>query len=169
MKLPCTLSLLALTALVACSPEPLVIEEAACAPYLDEVDKVSPVSDGIDVFPMPLSKVIEELEYNISIHETWATQVFHSPEEYKTRGNYASHIRWMEIYGMAIYYLEGGEPIQSPLLLPLSEVVEELEYAIGTHEPRLTETRPEKIRIYGDYDWHMRWIEVYKAAIHYLG
>jgi len=56
---------------------------------------------------MPVSKVIEELEYDIWIHESYAGLVVERPEEYSPAvyGDYDWHIRWIEIYHAAIYYL----------------------------------------------------------------
>jgi len=62
-------------------------------------------------------------------------------------------------------------PISSPTLTR-EEVIAELEYDIQIHESYAVWVVEEPSRyppeVYGDYDWHMRWIEVYQSAIHYI-
>ena len=71
-----------------------------------------------ELYPNPLpierSKVIEELEYDITIHEAYAAWVVQDPARYppSTFGDYNWHIRWIQVYESAIYYLkQGGEEV----------------------------------------------------------
>lgn len=62
-----------------------------------------------DLPDMPRSKVIEELKFDILIHEYWAVKVVEEPTILNlATGDYDWHIRWIELYKAAIYYL-GGE------------------------------------------------------------
>jgi len=54
---------------------------------------------------LPIDKVIEELEFDILIHEQWACYVTQNPSYAPTMGDYDWHIRWIEVYKAAIYYL----------------------------------------------------------------
>lgn len=51
-------------------------------------------------------EVIEELEYDILIHEYWAVRVIEEPKWAETMGDYKWHLRWMQVYQAAIYYLK---------------------------------------------------------------
>lgn len=57
------------------------------------------------------SQVIEELEYNILIHEGWAGYVVEYPEYSETMGDYDWHMRWIEVYENAIFYLQDDTSI----------------------------------------------------------
>ena len=53
--------------------------------------------------------VIEELEDDILIHELWAVKVVEEPELAEAMGDYDWHMKWIEVYHNAIYYIEGGK------------------------------------------------------------
>ena len=59
---------------------------------------------------LPRAKVIEELEYDILIHEAYAAWVVQDPGRYppSVYGDYNWHIRWIQVYKSAIYYMNGG-------------------------------------------------------------
>ncbi len=66
----------------------------------------------VDVSGMPTMTrldVIGELEDDILIHENWAVYVVQHPEWAKTMGDYDWHMKWIETYKNAIYYLQGGK------------------------------------------------------------
>ena len=73
--------------------------------YFDK--KIEPLYPN-DLPEMPRSKVIEELEYDILIHEYWAVKVTQDPKWAPSMGDYDWHIRWIKVYEAAIYYLKGG-------------------------------------------------------------
>lgn len=50
--------------------------------------------------------VIKELKYDILIHEFWAVKVTEEPAWAPSMGDYDWHLRWIEVYENAIYYLE---------------------------------------------------------------
>jgi len=54
---------------------------------------------------LSIDKVLEELEFDILIHEHWAVYVTQHPSYARTMGNYDWHIRWIEVYQNAIYYI----------------------------------------------------------------
>ena len=56
-------------------------------------------------------QVIEELEYDIVIHEDYAVWVVQNPSRYnpKVYGDYDWHIRWIEVYKAAIYYIQRAD------------------------------------------------------------
>lgn len=59
---------------------------------------------------MTKEAVIEELEYDILIHEHWAVKVTQEPEWADSMGDYNWHMRWIEVYQNCIHYLkEGGK------------------------------------------------------------
>uniref|UniRef100_A0A6M3J490 Uncharacterized protein n=1 Tax=viral metagenome TaxID=1070528 RepID=A0A6M3J490_9ZZZZ len=51
------------------------------------------------------------------------------------------------------------------------EVTDKMEEDIQIHEwwAGYVTQNPSYAQSYGDYDWHMAWIEVYKNTIYYLG
>lgn len=66
----------------------------------------------IDITGMPTMEklaVIEELEDDILIHEQWACYVTQYPKYAETMGDYDWHMKWIEVYRNAIYYLQGGQ------------------------------------------------------------
>ncbi len=56
-------------------------------------------------------KVIEELEFDILIHERYAVAVVQEPNQYPPaiHGDYDWHMRWIEVYQAAIYYIERAD------------------------------------------------------------
>lgn len=56
---------------------------------------------------LSVKKVIDELEYDIEIHETYAGLVVQNPTHYppSVYGGYDWHVRWIEVYRSAIYHL----------------------------------------------------------------
>ena len=70
-------------------------------------------------------------------------------------------------------WLKKKEKISIPDSIPnmtADEVIAELEYDILIHENWAVYVvqYPSYAASMGDYDWHMRWIAVYEAAIYYL-
>lgn len=66
----------------------------------------------VDVSSMPTmakQAVIEELEDDILIHKQWAVLVTQKPSLAKDFGDYDWHMKWIEVYKNAIYYLNGGK------------------------------------------------------------
>lgn len=57
-----------------------------------------------------------------------------------------------------------------PATMTKSEVVTQLEIDILIHEnwAAIVTGQPEYADSFGDYDWHLFWIEVYQNAIHYI-
>ena len=55
---------------------------------------------------MTVQEVIDELEYDIEIHEYWAVKVTESPAYAPSMGDYDWHLDWILTYRAAIYYLE---------------------------------------------------------------
>lgn len=72
--------------------------------YFDK--KIAPLYPN-DLPELPRSKVIEELEYDILIHEYWAVKVVQQPTWEPYMGSFSWHERWIEVYRAAIYYLRG--------------------------------------------------------------
>lgn len=73
---------------------------------------VENVGDEPIVLPsMSKQDVIADLEEDILIHERWAVLVVQDPTHYppKNYGDYNWHMKWIEIYKNAIYYLQGGK------------------------------------------------------------
>jgi len=50
-------------------------------------------------------QVLAELEYDILIHEYWACRVTEEPAWAPTMGDYEWHMRWIEVYKAAIFYI----------------------------------------------------------------
>jgi len=57
---------------------------------------------------LTLDNVVKELEYDILIHENWAVMVVEQPEYALSMGDYDWHMKWIDIYKSAIYYLRSG-------------------------------------------------------------
>ena len=54
-------------------------------------------------------KLIEEMEYDILIHEYWAVKVTEEPAWAPSMGDYDWHMRWIEVYRNVIFYLQEDE------------------------------------------------------------
>ena len=65
---------------------------------------------SLELPTLSLDKVIEELEYDILIHEEYAGLVIQNPSKYPpdTYGSYDWQIRWIRVYESAIYYLRSS-------------------------------------------------------------
>lgn len=59
-------------------------------------------------------QVIAELEYDILIHESWAGYVTEYPSYAETMGDYSWHLRWIDVYKAAIYYIETNDSMLPP-------------------------------------------------------
>jgi len=55
---------------------------------------------------MTKAEVIAQLEDDILIHEQWAVIVTEHPEYAPSMGDYDWHMKWIEVYQNAIYYLK---------------------------------------------------------------
>ena len=72
--------------------------------------------NAADFSRLTIDQVIEELEYDIVIHESYAVWVVQDPGRYPPAsfGDYIWHLRWIAVYKSAILYLKELEfPSQS--------------------------------------------------------
>jgi len=55
-------------------------------------------------------------------------------------------------------------------ILTVKKILEEMEFDIYTHEYWAVKVieEPEYAEAMGDYEWHMRWINVYESIIYHL-
>jgi len=65
---------------------------------------------------MTAEQVISELRFDILIHEDYAGLVVQNPSRYppSVYGDYDWHIRWIEVYKAAIYYIQRADDSLDP-------------------------------------------------------
>ena len=116
---------------------------------------------------MSKEEVIEKLLEDSLLHEHWAAIVTEHPSYSRYFGDYDWHVEWAEIFKQAAWLLK---PSLSNASMPVSYVIEKLNEAIDIHEgwAAYVTQYPSYSTSFGDYDFHMGWIEVYKNAIYYL-
>jgi hypothetical protein len=116
---------------------------------------------------MTRKQVIDRLREDIAIHERWIKIVTEHPSYARSFGDVDWHKEWIEVFRHAIWYLE---PDLTNIVLSLDYVVDKLDEVILIHEgwaAYVTE-HPRYATSFGDYDFHIGWIEVYRNVIYYL-